>query len=54
MSVGDIVYDRWWPWRIGFVSKALKTRTHVTWSDGEVWNYDRPHARFLELVRPAR
>lgn len=47
MIVGDIVRDRWWPWRIGVVSKRSKTRTHVTWLDGEVWNYDRPHARFL-------
>lgn len=44
------VFDRWWPYRYGVVIKRLKTRLHVRWSDGEVWNYDRPHMQFLEKL----
>jgi len=43
----DVVHDRWWPWRVGFVARVLKTRLHVTWSDGETWTYDRAHMQFL-------
>lgn len=52
MSVGDIVFDRWWWWRLGVVVKRTKTRLRVMWSDGEVWNYDRPHQRFLKRLSP--
>lgn len=50
MQSGTIVFDRWWPWRFGVVQKCTKTRLHVMWSDGDVWNYDRPHRRFLERL----
>lgn len=46
---GTHVFDRWWPYRLGKVVKALKTRTHVRWSDGEVWRYDKAHRQFLEI-----
>jgi hypothetical protein len=49
VKVGDAVRDRWWPHRRGRVRKVLKTRLHVE-SDGEIWNYDLPHRKFLEVV----
>lgn len=45
------VFDIWWPWRIGRVIKATKTRAHVRWSCGEVWIYDRAH--WYQFVRQA-
>jgi len=47
MSVGTAVFDRWWTWRIGVVTKQKKTRTRVLWSDGETRDYDSAHRRFL-------
>jgi len=43
----DKVHDRWWPIRLGVVVRVLKTRIHVQWTDGEIWNYDEPHTIFL-------
>lgn len=47
LVIGQITYDRWWPWRFGRVIKQTKTRIHVRWFDGEVWKYDRQHQQFL-------
>lgn len=44
---GRRVYDRWWPWRLGSVTRVLRTRVHVRWSDGEECSYDREHLPFL-------
>jgi hypothetical protein len=41
------VYDRWWPYRVGYVIKKLKTRIRVEWSNGEIWTYDQAHLQFL-------
>jgi hypothetical protein len=35
-----VVYDRWWPHRLGKIVKRTKTTAHVRWSDGEVWPRD--------------
>jgi hypothetical protein len=44
---GAKVYDAWWSWRAGVVRRVTKTRVHVEWFDGEVWEYDREHVQFL-------
>lgn len=44
---GTKVFDSWWPWRLGVVTKQMKTRIKVCWSDGEQWTYDQAHLRFL-------
>jgi hypothetical protein len=44
---GDRVHDVWWPFRVGKVTRVLKTRVHVEWPDGEVWKYDLAHTKFL-------
>ena len=46
------VYDRWWPWRAGYVLRVGKTRVRVRWSDGTEWSYDTPHLKFLSPERP--
>ena len=48
-KVGDRVYDRWWPWKVGIVQKVLKTRVRVSFS-GEVQTYDAAHQQFLRLA----
>ncbi len=48
-KVGDVVYDRWWPWNIGRVIKILKTRTEIEFSCGRTM-YDSAHTQFLEKV----
>jgi hypothetical protein len=45
------VYDRWWPYRLGRVTKRTKTRVTVEWLDGETWTYDKAHLQFLEKSR---
>lgn len=50
IPVGAGVFDRWWPHRLGIVTRQSKTRTHVAWSDGEVWRYDAAHRQFLEAL----
>jgi hypothetical protein len=47
----DHVHDKGWPWRLGVVIRVLKTRVHVQWTGGEVWNYDLPHTQFLVKER---
>jgi hypothetical protein len=49
LKVNDLVHDRYWPWRLGIVIRKLKTVVHVRWSGGDVWAYDMPHSKFLEL-----
>ncbi len=49
MNLNDVVYDSWWPLRLGSVVRCLKTRIRVQWSDGEVWSYDKAHQKFLRL-----
>jgi hypothetical protein len=45
---GDIVYDAWWPWRLGVVVRVLKTRIKVRYNGLDVvWSYDVAHQRFL-------
>lgn len=51
MRVGCIVYDSWWLWRIGRVTKISASRLHVQWSDGETWNYDKAHQQFLRRTK---
>ena len=51
MTLKCVVYDTWWPWRVGVVSKVLKTGVHVTWSDGEVCRYDKAHLKFLKRLK---
>ena len=41
------VYDRWWPHRLGTVTRRTKTTATVRWDDGESWTYDRAHQQFL-------
>lgn len=45
-----LVYDSWWPHRVGRVVKRTKTRVVVRWSDGKKWRYDKPHQRFLRRL----
>ena len=47
-----MIYDSWWPWRIGRIIKRTKTHTHVRWLDGEVWRYDKAHTQFLRRIKP--
>ena len=42
------VYDRWWPWRAGVVTRRTQSSVWVRWVDGEIWRYDRAHQLFLE------
>ncbi len=52
IRLSDVVYDRWWVWKLGKVVQVLKTRLKVMWSDGRIDTYDKPHQQFLErLVR---
>lgn len=45
------VYDRWWSWRTGTITRIYKTRIHVKWHDtGEYWIYDHAHEQFLERI----
>jgi hypothetical protein len=49
--VGDRVYDRWWPWKVGKVVKVLKTRVQVQFPD-RVTTYDEAHSKqFLRKER---
>lgn len=50
-GVGDVVYDRWWPWRAGRVSVARGRSLVVSWQSGGSWRYDKPHQKFLEVLR---
>lgn len=50
MIRGDKVYDRWWPWRVGTITRMTKTRCTVKF-EFETWVYDKAHMRFLEKVR---
>lgn len=47
LKVKQRVYDRWWYWKVGRVTKVLKTRVHVEFDNG-VAVYDRAHCQFLE------
>jgi hypothetical protein len=52
MKLNQIVYDSWWPWRLGKIVKVLKTRIHVMWIDnGRVDSYDKPHQQFLKVYK---
>jgi hypothetical protein len=44
---GRVVYDSWWPWRVGSITKRNKSSVYVQWSDGKTWRYDRAHTQFL-------
>jgi len=46
------VTDTWFTeWGVGNCIKALKTRWHIKWSDGEVRVFDKSHLQFLELKK---
>lgn len=45
-----MVYDVWWPWRLGRIMRRLKTCTYVRWSDGEIWRYDKAHLKYLRAL----
>ena len=48
---GQKVKDIWYPeWGVGRCVKALKTRWHIQFQDGETRVFDRPHLQFLSLV----
>lgn len=49
-KVKDVVYDSWWPWRVGSIIKVLKTRLHIEWADGKIWIYDLAHMKFLRTL----
>jgi len=55
MKVGDKVYDRWWPWRVGKIIKILKTRVKIEFPNifGEksIVTYDKAHLKFLEVIK---
>ena len=54
-KVGMLVYDRWWPWKVGRVTKVTKSTTHVLWiSGGDKVIYDRPHQKFLAEYKVKR
>ena len=47
--VGNLVYDRWWPWRVGRVEHVGRRSVRVRWPD-DVWTYDPAHLPYLELA----
>ncbi len=49
-KVGDKIYDSWWPWRKGKITKVLKTKVHVAFNDIDAWEYDKAHYQFLRLT----
>ena len=50
--VGMRVYDFWWPWTLGIVTKALKTRIKVRFAGNDYdTTYDIPHLKFLTEER---
>ena len=49
-EVGMKVYDLWWPWQMGRITRVLKTRIKVAMSStGEIETYDRAHLQFLRI-----
>lgn len=54
LQVGTYVFDRWWPWRLGHLSRRTKSTATVEWDDGTAWTYDRAHLQFLERSRAVK
>jgi hypothetical protein len=54
MKQGQLVHDIWWPWRVGRITRVLKTRLRVRWEDGKVWTYDKAHQQFLQVWKGTR
>lgn len=50
IRVGKRVFDRWWPWHAGVITKSTKTRTYVKWDYGDTWPYDNAHIQFLDPI----
>lgn len=48
MKKGYLVFDAWWPSRLGQVTAVLPNRIVVKWNDGAQWRYDREHSKFLK------
>jgi hypothetical protein len=48
LKVGDHVCDAWWPNVYGVITKKLKTRLWVKFTEqGDPWKYDVSHTQFL-------
>jgi hypothetical protein len=50
-KVGTEVYDRWWPWKKGWIVKQLNTRIYIWFNRYTTERYDKAHCQFLERVR---
>jgi hypothetical protein len=49
MTEGLRVYDRWWPYRVGTVTKVTKSSVWVGWrTTPRPQRYDKHHVQFLE------
>jgi len=51
MNIRDHVYDTWWPWKLGRVTRVTKSTIHLMWSDGTKSIYDKAHQQFLRAYR---
>jgi len=51
LNLSDKVRDRWFQeWGAGTCMKALKTRFHIKFDDGEFRVFDNAHLQFLDLI----
>lgn len=50
MKVGQIVFDSWWPYRLGKVLRVGVRTMRVRWMDGGEWSYDKDHQQFLRAA----
>jgi len=52
LKINQKVKDSWFKeWGRGVCIKALKTRWHILFTDGEVRVYDTSHLQFLNLIK---
>ena len=51
VNLRDHVYDTWWPWKLGRVTRVTKSTIHLMWSDGTKSIYDKAHQQFLRAYR---
>ena len=54
LKTGMIVYDKWYPWENGIVTKILKTRVKIKFSNQGIITYDKSHVYFLEKEEEAK
>ncbi len=51
LNKGNRVIDTWFDdWGIGVCIKALKTRWHIQFADGETRVFDKQHLQFLKVI----